>query len=352
MEQNTMKAFIYYGPGDGRLEDVPVPQILEGDDIIVKVVLSTICGSDIHILGGHVPIVRDKIIIGHEFVGEVVEAGPRVKNLKPGDRVVVDCLSHCGVCHQCRQGHYAFCENGACFGFTKDDGCQAEYCRVPYANSCAYKIPDELDNEDVLFVGDILSTGYHAAKQSNIQPGDTVVVFGAGPVGMCAMLSSRLFTPLQIIAVDINPTRLDICLKEGLADVILNPCEDNVSAKVWELTRGRGADASIEASGFGPAFDLALEAVKPYGNVSMIGMNPEPHILNMPLVSLKNINLSTGWLSTTNIPRLIDLIQAGKINTKFLMTHRSPLNDILQGYDIFGNKKDGCLKWIVTSYEG
>ncbi len=351
MKEPVMKAFVYYGPGDGRLEDVPVPQIINPDDIIVRVVLSTICGSDIHILSGHVPIVRDKIIIGHEFVGEVIEAGPGVKHIKPGDRVAVDCLSHCGVCYQCKQGNYAFCEAGACFGFTKDDGCQAEYCRVPYANAGVYQIPDGLAYEDVLFVGDILSTGYHGAEQGQIQPGDTVVVFGAGPVGMCAMLCSRLFTPVQIIAVDPNPSRLDVCLKEGIADIVLNPDEVNVTAKVWELTKGRGADVCIEASGSGPAFDAALESVTPYGKVSMIGMNAEPRMLNMPLLSLKNIKLSTGWLRTVHIPRLINLIQAGKISTNFLLTHRAPLNDILRGYDVFGNKKDGCLKWIITPFE-
>ena len=351
IEQKTMKAVVFHGVGDARLEDVQIPQIKDPDDIIVRVTLSTICGSDIHIVGGHAPGVRDGVIIGHEFVGEIVEMGPGVRTLELGDRVVIDCLSHCGICYQCRQGNYAHCEVGACFGYTKDDGCQAEYVRVPYANACAYKIPADVSDEDVLFVGDILSTGYHGAEQAMIKPGDTVVVFGAGPVGMCAMLSARLYSPLRIIAVDPISGRLNTCLEQGLTDIGLNPAEVNVPQKVLEITKGRGADVSIEASGTGLAFDACIESTKPYGNLSMIGMNPEPHTLNMVLISLKNINIATGWLRTINIERLINLIQAGKIDTKFLMTHRAPLNDILTGYDIFGNKKDGCLKWIVTPYE-
>jgi alcohol dehydrogenase len=230
------------------------------------------------------------------------------------------------------------------------DGCQAEYVRVPHANLGLFGIPDGLTEEDVLFVGDILSTGYFGSENACIEPGDTVAVMGSGPVGMCAMATARLWGPARVIAVDMIQERLDAAVRNGYADVGLNPAKVNVPEAIRELTGGRGADRTIEAVGAKGTFELALEAVRPGGNVSIIGVFENPQILPMNTLWIKNIRLSMGLVNANRIPELISLIQNGKINTNPLITHRAPLNDIIQGYDIFGNKKDNCLKWVVTPY--
>lgn len=231
------------------------------------------------------------------------------------------------------------------------DGCQAEYVRVPHANLGCHVIPEGLTDDDVLLVGDILSTGYFGAENAEIEPGDTVAVMGCGPVGMCAMMTAKLWGPARIVAVDMNQYRLDFAVKNGIADMALNSAEVDVVEKLKELTDGRGADRTIEAVGAKGTYDLALEAVRPGGNVSMIGVFEKPQELRMNELWIKNIKFSMGLVNANRIPELINLIQTGKLDTKCLYTHRKPLNDILEGYDVFGNKKDNCLKWIVTPYE-
>lgn len=348
---DTMKALVYRGPEKIGLEDVPVPRIIEPDDAIVRVTTSTICGTDIHIWHGGMPEVAPGRIIGHEFVGEVVEVGPAVRNNKVGDKVAVSCVTQCGECYYCVRGVYSHCTTGSwIFGYMID-GCQAEYVRVPHANLGMFTIPEGLTEENVLFVGDILSTGYFGAEQGNIQPGDTVAVMGAGPVGMCGMTTARLWGPAEIIAVDINQERLDFAVKNGIADVGINPLTTpNVGDAIRERTSGRGADVTIEANGFKPTFDMAIDAVRPGGTVSLIGVFEKPQELAMNTLWIKNIRISMGLLNANRIPELIKLIQKGKINTDFLCTHTAPLNDIVKGYDIFGGKKDNCLKWVVKPY--
>jgi alcohol dehydrogenase len=348
---DTMKALVYRGPEQIALEDVPVPKIIEPDDAIVRVTTSTICGTDIHIWHGGMPETPPPKILGHEFVGEVVEVGPAVRNSKVGDKVAVSCVTQCGECFYCVRGTYSHCTTGSwIFGYMID-GCQAEYVRVPHANLGMFKIPDGLTEEDVLFVGDILSTGYFGAENASIEPGDTVACMGTGPVGMCAMTTARLWGPAKIIAVDMNQERLDAAVKLGVADVGLNPNNVNVPEAIREMTGGRGADRTIEAVGAKGTYELALDAVRPGGNVSIIGVFEEPQILPMNTLWIKNIKIGMGLVNANRIPELINLIQAGKINTNYLITHRAPLNDILKGYDVFGNKKDSCLKWVVTPYE-
>ncbi|MDD4171535.1 MAG: zinc-binding dehydrogenase, partial [Syntrophomonas sp.] len=212
-------------------------------------------------------------------------------------------------------------------------------------------IPDGLTEEDVLFVGDILSTGCFGAENAKIEYGDTVAVMGCGPVGMCAMTTARLWGPSKIIAVDINQERLDFAVKNGIADVGLNPLKVNTGDVIREMTDGRGADATIEANGFKPTFDMAVDAVRAGGRVSLIGVFEKPQELAMNTLWTKNISINMGLVNANRIPELIKLIQSGKINTNFLCTHRAPLNDIVKGYDVFGNKKDNCLKWLVTPYQ-
>ncbi len=348
---DTMKALVYRGPEKIGLEDVPVPKIIEADDAIVRVTTSTICGTDIHIWHGGMPEIEPPRVIGHEFVGEVVEVGPAVRNSKVGDKVAVSCVTQCGECFYCVRGIYSHCTTGSwIFGYMID-GCQAEYVRVPHANLGMFSIPEGLTEEDVLFVGDILSTGYFGSENAEIEPGDTVAVMGCGPVGMCAMTTARLWGPSKIIAVDINQQRLDFAVASGIADVGVNPLNGDAGDQIREMTGGRGADRTIEANGFKPTFDMAIDAVRPGGNISLIGVFEKPQELAMNKLWIKNIKISMGLVNANRIPELIKLIQAGKISTNYLITHRAPLNDIVTGYDVFGNKKDNCLKWVVTPYQ-
>ncbi|HBG23003.1 MAG TPA: alcohol dehydrogenase, partial [Peptococcaceae bacterium] len=256
-----MKALVYHGPSQISLDDIPVPQIEQPTDAILKVTTSTICGSDIHIIHGYIPSVHPGTVVGHEFCGEIVELGSSIGgDFKVGDRVAVSCIVHCGKCWYCLHDQPQYCEvgrgtegwaNSMLFG-NYINGCQAEYIRVPLAETGMYKIPEGLDDLDVLFVGDILSTGYFGAEKCNIQHGDTVVVWGSGPVGMCAMASARLWSPALVIGVDLDQNRLETAKKNGVCDIIINSGKEDAEAKVMELTNGRGADCAIEAIGLVP----------------------------------------------------------------------------------------------------
>ena len=325
---STMKAFVYHGPEKMSLDIVPKPKIQKPTDAIVKVTTSTICGTDKHIRHGGLPEVEPGRIIGHEFCGIVEEVGPAVTRFKPGDRVAVSCVTQCMECYYCRRGMYSQCVDGSwIFGYMID-GCQADYVRVPYADSGMHLIPEELEDEDVLFVGDILSTGYFGAENGKIQPGDTVAVFGSGPVGMCAMATARLFGPATIVAVDIDDSRLEFAKKNGWADVGLNPNKVDVPQALRDMTEGRGADVTIEANGFEPTFKGAINSVRPGGTVSIIGVFEKPQIVEMNKLWIKNITIAMGLVNANRIPELINLIKAGKIDMRPLITHTLPLSQV------------------------
>lgn len=352
-----MKALVYNGPNDITLTDVPMPTIKEPTDAILKVTSSAICGSDIHILQGHVASIQPGTTIGHEFCGEVVELGSQVAGFKVGDKVAVSCIVHCGHCFYCLNGNPENCSYAKGLGYDNSmlfgnyiDGAQAEYVRVPLAATGMYLIPEGLTDEDVLFVGDILSTGYYGVQKAGVGNGDYVVVIGAGPVGLCTMASARLFGPAKIIAVDLEQNRLDAALANGVADVAINSGKTDPLQKIMELTNGRGADAVIEAIGLPVTFKMALDAVRVGGKVATIGVFAQPVELPMHLMLTKNLSVSWGLVPADNIPTLIRLIENGKLDLRFLITHSAPLNDIIKGYDIFGNKKEGCIKWVVKPY--
>jgi alcohol dehydrogenase len=342
-----MKAFVYHGPKNMSLDQVPDPKILKPSDAIVKVTTSTICGTDKHIRNGGMPEVEPGRIIGHEFCGEVVEVGADVKKFKKGDRVAVSCVTQCMECFYCKRGLYSRCVDGSwIFGYMID-GCQADYVRVPYADNGMYLIPDSLEDEDVLFVGDILSTGYFGAENGEIQPGDTVAVYGAGPVGMCGMICARLWGPSRIVAVDIDQSRLDFVIKQGWADYGLNPQKVDVAQALRDFTDGRGADVTIEANGFEPTFKGAIEGLRPGGTCSIIGVFEKPQMLEMNKLWIQNISIKMGLVKANHIPELIDLIKEGKINTRPLITHTIPLSQVAEGYDIFEERRDNAIKVVL-----
>jgi len=342
-----MKAFVYHGPEKMSLDQVPKPTIIKPTDAIVKVTTSTICGTDKHIRHGGMPEVEPGRIIGHEFCGIVEEVGSSVNKFKKGDKVAVSCVTQCMDCYYCRRGMYSQCTTGSwIFGYMID-GCQADYVRVPYADSGMYIIPDSLTDEDVLFVGDILSTGYFGAENGNIQPGDTVAVFGSGPVGMCAMATARLWGPARIVAVDIDDSRLEFAKKNGWADYALNPQKVDVVQALKDMTGGRGADVTIEANGFEPTFKGAIDGVRAGGTVSLIGVFEKPQVVEMNKLWKKNIAIKMGLVNANRISELIDLIKEGKLNMKPLITHTLPLSQVAEGYDIFEERRDNAIKVVL-----
>ncbi len=357
MEQKTMKALCYYGPGKYSLDDVPVPHIIEPTDVIAKVTLSTICTSDIHIVHGHLASVNEQVkakpkIVGHEFIAEVVELGAAVKGYKPGDRVIVKVGIECLECAMCKIGIPTFCANGGCFGASGPDGCQAEYIRIPLAEHHMIPIPAGLTEEDVLLLSDMLCTAWFGVKNANIRPGQSVAVFGAGPVGQCVcILAKKVFGAKTVIAVDPIQSRLEAAIKAGVADVGINVGSDDATKKILELTGGLGVDATIETAGSQASFEAALDTTRCNGVVSTISIFAQPIMVPMQKIVYKNLDIKMGIQKCDGIEEMLQLIKEGKIDTKYLLTHRAPLNDIMKGYEVFGNHEDGCIKWVVTPYE-
>lgn len=346
-----MKAYIWHKNGTASLEERPQPVIQHPRDAIVRVTLSTICTSDLHILHGAVPRAVPERALGHEFVGEIVEMGSGLSEFHLGDRVAANCITFCGECWFCRRGYINNCEQGGWELGCRIDGCQAEYVRVPFADMGLTKIPDNVTDENALFLGDILASGYFGAELCELKPGDTAAVIGAGPVGLCAMQSARLFGAAKVIAIDLDQSRLDLAKREGLADVYLNPSQiPDLEKAVKAVTNGRGADGVIEAAGGEDTFQTAWKIARPNAVVALVAMYEKDQILPLPSMYGKNLIFKTGGVDATRSEELMALLDSGRIRTDFLITHRAPLNQIAEGYRIFANKLDGCIKWAVTPY--
>lgn len=344
-----MKAVVYKGKGILALEERPVPRILDEKDAIVKVTLTTICSSDIHIKHGAVPKAVPGTILGHEFVGEVVETGSGVRKVKAGDRVSVNVETFCGECFFCKRGFVNNCQDpqgGWALG-CRIDGGQAEYVRVPYADNGLTVIPDGVADEQALFNGDILSTGYWAADIGKIRPGDTVAVIGAGPTGLCTMACARLYTPARILAIDTDPYRLDLAKKKGLADVTLIPGEGDLPEKVRDLTEGRGADVVLEVAGGEDTFQTAWQIARPNAVVVVVAMYEVPQTLPLPDMYGKNLTFRTGGVDGRYGQEIRDLTARGKLDVSFLITHRCRLDEIMDAYEIFEHKKEHVIKFAV-----
>ena len=328
-----MRAIVYRGPNDIRLETVPEPALRGPDDAIVRVTAASICGSDLHVLHGLMPKMEPGAIIGHEFVGVVESVGSAVKRFKPGDRVVGPAAVWCGHCRACRKGLTSACENGAIFGngplFGDLDGAQADYVRVPFANVTLHSIPDGLSDERVIFAGDILPTGYSAV--AGLAPGcrsvrqdNTVVIFGAGPVGLCAVASAKIFDPARIIVVDMEGYRLEMARRLG-ADLVVDASVEDVRKVVKDSTDGWGADYVVEAVGKQETLNNAVAVAAPGGVVSVVGVFQQPVSVNAPRMFAKNLTLTIGMGDLGRIQELIDLIAAGRLDLTPLLTHRLPL---------------------------
>ncbi len=348
-----MKAAVYKETGRIVLEERPRPVLLNDRDAIVRVTLTTICSSDIHIRHGAVPRAVPGVILGHEFVGVVEETGAGVKHFRPGDRVAVNVETFCGECFYCKRGYVNNCtdpDGGWALG-CRIDGGQAEYVRIPFADNGLTKIPDGVSDEAALFTGDLLSTGYWAAGLAQIRPGDTVAVIGAGPAGLCALMCVKLYGPAKVIAVDVCRERLELAKARKLADVTLNPLEQDVEAEVLKLTEGRGADAVLELAGGADTFQTAWRIARPNGVVCLAAMYEEDQSLPLPRMYGKNLIFKTGGVDAANCKEIMALIAAGKLDTGCLITHRTELAHIMEAYDVFENKRDGVIKYAVRVAE-
>ncbi|WP_204217297.1 alcohol dehydrogenase [Gordonibacter sp. An230] len=353
-----MKALVHNGSGAIALTERPRPRIVEPTDAIVRVTLSSICTSDLHIIHGTVPRALPDTVLGHEFVGVVEEVGGAVRGFAPGMRVAVNVETFCGECFFCKRGYVNNCERGGWELGCRIDGCQAEYARVPLAEQGLTRIPDHVTDEQALLLGDILATGYFGAEIAEIKPGDAVAVIGAGPVGLCAMACARLYGAAQVIALDIDAERLAVAKREGLADVTINPAGQSPKAAaqgaelaVRDLTEGRGADAVIECAGGAGTFEMAWRVARPNAVVSVMALYEESQMLPLPLMYGKNLVFKTGGVDAHCLDRVMNLIAAGRLDTSFLITHRFPLNRIEEAYRLFAAHEDGCLKVAVTPWE-
>ncbi|MEI0564029.1 alcohol dehydrogenase [Brachyspira pulli] len=345
-----MKGLVYLGNKKIELKEIENPKIIDSKDAIVKVTLSSICTSDFHIINGAVPRAKENIVLGHEFVGEVIEVGSDVKKLSIGDRVSANCITFCGECYYCKNGFINNCEKGGWEIGCRINGCQAEYVRVPYADMSLNIIPENVSYSNALFVGDILASGYFGAELCDIKNNDTVAVIGSGPVGLCAMMSARIFGAKKIIAIDINENRLSIAKENNLADYTINPNKNNsIEEYIKDINNGRLADGTIEAAGGENTFDLAWRIARPNSVVALVAMYEKPQSLPLNIMYGKNLIFKTGGVDAVHSDEILKLISEGKINTDLLITHRVKLDDILKGYKIFDKKEDNCIKVAVEN---
>lgn len=347
----TMKAVVYKGNGIVCLEDRPIPVIEKETDAIVRVTRSTICSSDLHIKHGAVPRAKENTVLGHEFVGEIVEVGRKVKHFFVGDRVSVNVETFCGECFFCKQGYVNNCIHGGWELGCRIDGGQAEYARIPMADQGLTKIPDDVSDEEALFNGDILATGYWAASIGELKPADTVVVLGVGPTGLCTLMSIKLYSPAKVIVVDTSTDRLNLAKEQGLADVCLNPLEVDIEEEILKLTQGRGADRVFEVAGGENTFQLAWKVARPNAIVVLVALYEKEQTLPLHQMYGKNLVFKTGGVDANSCEAIMKMVQCKKIDTSCLITHRGPLNDVMEGYRIFENRLDGCIKWVITPFE-
>ena len=346
-----MLAYSYIGKGDFRMLEKPVPEIVSERDAIVRVTLSSICSSDIHIKHGSVPRAVPGITVGHEMVGVVEKVGSAVKTVKPGDRVTVNVETYCGECFFCRKGYVNNCtdpDGGWALG-CRIDGGQAEYVRVPYADQGLCRIPDGVTDEQALFTGDILATGYWAARISEITEEDTVLLIGAGPTGLCTLQCVRLKHPSRIIVCEKSQERRDF-VRKHYPEVLLCEPEDCMSF-VQENSSHGGADVVIELAGSDSTFQLAWQCARPNATVTVVALYDSPQVLPLPDMYGKNLTFKTGGVDGCDCAEILKLIEAGKIDTTPLITHRFPLDRIEEAYRLFENREDGVIKVAVTPRE-
>lgn len=344
-----MKALVYQGPGKMTLEDRPVPQISTATDAIVKIHKTTICGTDLHILKGDVPTCEPGRILGHEGVGTVDKIGDGVTTFKVGDRVIVSCISSCGVCEYCRRSMYSHCTTGGWILGNKIDGTQAEYVRIPHADTSLYAIPEGTDEEGLIMLSDILPTGFECGVlNGKVQPGSTVAIVGVGPIGLAALLTAQFYSVSQLIAIDVDDSRLEAATRFGATHTV-NSSDGKAAEAIKQLTGGRGVDTAIEAVGIPTTFGLCQEIVAAGGTIANIGVHGKKVDLHLETLWSRNISITTGLVDTATTPLLLKIVTSKKIDPKKLITHHFPFDRIIDAYETFSHAaQNHTLKVILT----
>ena len=342
-----MKALVYHGSGKRAWEEKPKPVIKNSTDAIIKISKTTICGTDLHIMKGDVPEVIDGLILGHEGTGIIDEVGTGVSNFKVGDKVLISCITSCGICNACKKGMYSHCETGGWILGHLIDGTQAEYVRIPHADNSLHHIPEGADEEAIVMLSDILPTGFECGVlKGKIKPGDTVAIVGAGPIGLAALLTAQFYSPAEIIMVDLDQNRLNVAKTFGATKLIT----DNAVEKILKLTNEKGVDVAIEAVGVSATFDICQSIIAAGGHIANVGVHGKSVELKLEKLWSKNITITTRLVDTVTTPLLLKTILSGKLQPEKLITHRFALNEIMKAYDTFGNAaKEKALKVILTN---
>jgi alcohol dehydrogenase len=345
-----MKALVYNGPGKKTLEDRPKPMLVEPTDAIVKITKTTICGTDLHILKGDVATCRPGRVLGHEGVGVIEAVGLGVSTFKPGDRVLISCITACGRCEYCRKGMYSHCTTGGWILGNSIDGTQAEFVRIPYADTSLYPIPNGADEEALVMLSDILPTGFECGVlKGKVEPGSTLAIVGAGPIGLAALLTAQFYSPSDIIMLDLDDNRLAVSKRFGATETI-NSSDGKAVEQVMRLTNGRGVDTAIEAVGIPATFVLCEDIVAPGGVIANIGVHGVKVDLHLERLWSHNVTITTRLVDTVSTPMLLKTVQSGKLDPHRLITHHFKLRQILEAYDTFAKAATtNALKVIIEA---
>jgi alcohol dehydrogenase len=344
-----MKALVYRGPGKRALEEKLKPTLKEPTDAVVRITHTTICGTDIHIMKGEVPSVAVGRTLGHEGVGVIVSVGANVTLFSPGNRVLISCITSCGKCSYCRQGMYSHCDLGGWILGNTIDGTQAEYVRIPLADTSLYHIPDSASADAMVMLSDILPTGFECGVlKGKITPGNTVAIIGAGPIGLAALLTARFYSPAEIIMVDTDANRLATAKTFGATKVV----QTNAVEEIMNMTNGKGVDVAIEAVGTVATFDICQSIIGAGGHIANIGVHGASVDLHLEKLWSSNITITTRLVDTVTTPMLLKTVLAGTLHPENLITHHFPLTDILNAYETFENAaREKALKIIITTEE-
>ena len=345
-----MKALVYLGPGQRAIADRPIPKIEAPTDAVVRVLKTTICGTDLHILKGDVPTVSPGRILGHEGVGVIEQTGSAVTAFKAGDRVLISCISSCGKCERCREGMYSHCAQGGWILGNTIDGTQAEYVRIPFADTSLYRIPETADDEPLVMLSDIFPTGYECGVlNGRVSPGDIVAIVGAGPIGLATLLTAQLYSPAEIIMVDLDENRLRVAKQLGATQLVHSAGPSAIEA-ILALSGGRGVDVAIEAVGVPSTFDLCQSIIAPGGVIANIGVHGRSAELHLEKLWSQNITLTTRLVDTVTTPLLMRTVLSGRLRPAELITHRFKLTEIMKAYDTFAQASDNrALKVLIVN---
>ncbi len=351
-EESFMKAYTYVKPGLASFVDVDKPVIRKPTDAIVRIVKTTICGTDLHIIKGDVPACQSGTILGHEGIGIVEEVGEGVSNFKKGDKVLISCVCACGKCYYCKKGIYAHCEDegGWIFGHLID-GMQAEYLRVPHADNTLYHTPEDLSDEALVMLSDILPTGYEiGVLKGKVEPGCSVAIVGSGPVGLAALLTAQFYSPAKLIMVDLDDNRLETAVSFGATHKVNSSDPEKAIKEIYDLTDGRGVDVAIEAVGIPATFDFCQKIIGVDGTVANCGVHGKPVEFDLDKLWIRNINVTTGLVSTNTTPQLLKALESHKIEPEKLVTHYFKLSEIEKAYEVFSKAADHhAIKVIIEN---